>query len=226
VMFLINRPVRLLSVGTGFRQIVLILIATGTVTHAIGQWPLARGLAERSARGLKHIVTDRPRIDDFASRRASVLTERTFPNTVVIEIAERLADPDIAERPVIFYGGIWDRGYNAGVCPVGYSFYDILYSDERAPLVDTVSANPDLIVVMRDRDFERLFNAAPKDASPLVLSPFKRFASRTSSIHWTQSPLENEIEFAMWRTSLGDRLVRDFVRFDTVADMVLLEKLP
>ena len=102
----------------------------------------------------------------------------------------------------MFYSGTWDRAMQIGVCPVGYSFYDILYSDELSPLAETAATTDDLIVVMKNQDYKLLISGSDLVLGDKALTGVRKLASWTSSVHFTQSRLEEQIEFTIWKKHL------------------------
>ncbi|PKP74271.1 MAG: hypothetical protein CVT84_09160 [Alphaproteobacteria bacterium HGW-Alphaproteobacteria-6] len=139
-------------------------------------------------------------------------------------LAARLAGPDLAARPVIFYAGLWDLAPVVGVCPAGYAFYDILYSEAEAPLSDTAGL-AGLIVAIDAADHAHLTGAAVVAAPPPVRM-LDRLVAVLASNHRAQSDREIGYEQAMWKAALGERLIRDFRVFDRVGDVLLMEHRP
>ena len=226
LMVLVGGETRLFRGPRYLRPVMFGAIAAASVAHLVGHIPYGSALVERSARGWFHEQTGRPTVAEIVSRKPSILVEQSSANPLLTDLAEKLVAPEFATRPVLFYAGIWARGHNAGVCTAGYSFYDILYSDELAPLRQMAEETPDLIVVMRDRDYARLFEGIDEAAPPAPLSGIRKVASYTTSGHFSQRALENGIEDAMWRKAIGDYVVGHFHEIDRLHDMVFLERKP
>lgn len=226
LVLLIGKPTRLLALPGAARSVALVLVAVAAIAQAIGHAPLGLLVAKGSARGLYHELTGRPKVGPFPSRLPGTEAERSKADPAMLALAARLAAPDLADRPVLFYGPLWDSAPRVGVCPVGYSFYDLLYSDARAPLAATARNLPGLIVAIEAKDHAYLLGTAPPEAPPAPPTGLRALAAWTSSVHFSQSPLENGIEAEMWRSALGDLLVQDFQVLDEVDGIVLLERKP
>jgi len=224
LMLLFNRPRNLMVASPALKKAMLGAIVISSFAHAVGNIPLGRNVTFGVARGLLHEITDRPHVGELDSRRTAIHSERSEAKSRIIDIAARLNAPDLRDRPVLFYGGIWSLGAEAGVCPVGYSFYDILYSDERAPLADTVLATPDLLVVMRERDYDRMFDGMEPDKTGMQVSMLERVSRVVSSVHFTETQLETDIEYDLWKRHLGDQLTGTHRMKERFAGVVLLEK--
>ena len=224
LMLALNQPRRLLVTSRALRNTMLSAIVIVSITHAIGNVPLGRLVTFGIARGLLHEATDRPVVGQIDSRYLAAHGERSESKSEIIDIAARLNAPDLRDKPVLFYGGIWSRGVEAGICPAGYSFYDLLYSDARKPLVNTARTTSDLIVVMRQRDYGRLFSGAEPNSPTRKPNILERAARITSSVHFTETRLETDIEYDMWKLQLGDELTRTYQFKERFADVVLLEQ--
>ena len=77
---------------------------------------------------------------------------------------------------------------------------------------------------IRDRDYDRLFNGAEPNLPTRKPNILERAARITSSVHFTETRLETDIEYDMWKLQLGDELTRTFQFKERFADVVLLEK--
>jgi hypothetical protein len=111
-----------------------------------------------------------------------------------------------------------------GVCPAGYAFYDILYSEAEAPLAGT-AGRAGLIVAIDAADHAFL---AGDDPAPVAAAPrpLDLLVAVLASNHRAQSDREIGYEQAMWQAALGERLIRDFRVFDRVGDVLLMEHGP
>lgn len=225
LVLLAGRPLRLVPFPAAARTAALGLAAVAAIAHAMGQIPIGPLAATGAARGLLHALTGRPTAAaTLPAGFRGTEAERSFAEPRVAALAARFAAPDLAGRPALFYGGTWALAMRAGICPAGYGFYDLLYSEAQAPLAATLGEVPGLLVVMRASEHDRLAAAAPP-ASPPPLQGLRAVLARTSSVHFRQSPLENAVEAEMWRRAVGDALMRDFAVKDRVADLVVLERV-
>ena len=224
IMFLIHDPTKQLNYSSILRTAMLSAIVLASVCHAIGHIPNGRWVLFGMARGLVHEITNRPKVDIIDARNHGIQIERTNAKSSDLQVAALFNRPDLRDRPVLFYGSTWDLAIRAGVCPSGYSFYDLLYSDERKPLVRTVESTPDLLVVMRKHEYNQLFSEADSEFPRSDLLPLQRVARVLSSVHFTETKLEKEIEFNLWRNSLGNKLSRSYRIKEHVADLVVLEE--
>ena len=223
LVLVLNAPRRLLAAPAVARQALMAALVLAAVGQIAGHLPQGRWFMLGSARGLLHEITGRPVVGPIDARAASIHSERSHATETVVQLAARLAAPDLAGRPVLFYGGLWGLAPETAACPLGYAFYDLLYTDSRAPLAQTLSATPDALVVIKAETFDAL----AADAEPETvrrLGPYHALAQRLASPHFAQSHLENRIEFAMWRQAVGDYLVAEFRTLDRVGDMLLLER--
>ena len=223
LVLMLNQPRSLLAVRPAVRQVALAAIAVAAVTQAAGHLHHGRWVMFSQARGLLHEIQGRPVVGGMVSRAPSIYRERSVTHPDIVALAAGLAEPNMSGRPVLFYGSTWSASALTGACPQGYSFYDILYSDERRPLAGTLADHKDLVVVMRQGDHARLFEGAPPEPAP-PLSGLLRVLTWTSSAHFPQTSLENEIEYSLWAEALGEVLATEFALFATIGKFVLLER--
>jgi len=224
LVLLLNRPRNLMVASPALKKAMVGAIVICSFAHTVGDIPLGRNVTFGVARGLLHEVTDRSVVGGFDSRQTGIHGERSEAKSRIVDIAARLNAPDLRDRPVMFYGGIWNLGAEVGVCPVGYSFYDILYSDERAPLVNTVLTTADLLIVMRERDYDRMFDGIAPDTTGKEAGIVKHVSRMIGSIHFTETRLETDIEYNLWKHHLGNELTRTHRIKERFAGVVLLEK--
>jgi hypothetical protein len=224
LVLLAGRPTRLLVMPPAARTLALGLAGIAAAAHLLGQMPLAINVATGSLRGTLHTLQGRPTAaDTLPEGFRGTEAERYKAAPQVAALAQRLSEPDLAGRPVLFYGSAWPLAVRAGICPKGHAFYDLIYSDRQAPLSATVAANPDLLVVLTEEDRATLTPGAPAEpARPL--SGLRALAAWTSSVHFVQSPLESPIETEMWAEALGGLLVEDFRDRERLGDLVLMER--
>jgi hypothetical protein len=224
LVLLAGRPARLIVLPPAARALALGLAGIAAAAHLIGHAPLAVNIAMGSLRGTVHSLQGRPTAAETLPagfRGTEAARSRAAPN--VAALAERLSEPDLAGRPVLFYGSAWPLAVRTGTCPTGHAFYDLIYSDRQAPLAATVAATPDLLVVLTEDDRATLTPGAPT-APPAPLSGLRALAAWTSSVHFVQSPLESPIEQEMWSKALGQMLAADFRDRERVGNLVLMER--
>jgi hypothetical protein len=222
VMLLIARPRRLTVMTRPVGRFVGMAIAVAAIAQSVGNFPLGRWVIPSSLRGLVHVVEGRPTVGPIAARGYSIETERSKVEGDVALLAARLAEPDLAPAPVLFYSSLWDMPHHVGVCPTGHAFYDLLYSNDVAPLSDAVD-RPGQLVVIDTADLKQLQSGVAPTPEPR-LSAVQRFASRIASAHPAQSQLETRYEYAMWKAALGYRLLTDFQEIDRVGTFVILRR--
>ena len=225
VILLINQSRSGLTSSSLLRRCMLSAIVVVSLAHAVGQLPTGRWVLFGTVRGWLHEVSNRPVVGDVDSRLVGTVSERSEANANTLQLAARLNAADLRDKPVLFYGSIWDESFKGGVCPVGYSFYDILYSDDRKPLLDTIRSTPDLIVVMKGSDYDRLFLSADPVSNPRQAGMLKTIGRIVSSVHFTETLLENEIEYNLWKESLGDHLFSTYKLKERLNGTVLLERV-
>jgi len=224
LIVLIDPPRRLTRLPGIVRTLTVAAIAVAAIGQAAGHLPIGRWVVASQVRGLWHEASGRPTAEPVAARRPGLMAGRSAVPPPVAALAARLADPDLAARPVIFYAGLWDLAPLVGVCPAGYAFYDILYSEAEAPLSGTAD-RAGLIVAIDAADHAGLVGGPAPVAAPPP-RPLDRLVAVLASNHRAQSDREIGYEQAMWKAALGDRLIRDFRVFDRVGDVLLMEHRP
>jgi hypothetical protein len=172
--------------------------------------------------GARDVAMGRPPHGPLRSRRASVIADNTRPEPWQVDLAAYLAEPERKSDPVMFYAGRWWAGPHLGVCPIGFTFYDLMYSNDLAPLEDTLTANPRTLVVMPLAKYQELFEHVPIERPPRHLRRREQVAHALSTIHYFQSPLEDAIEDAIWKKNLGDALVRGYELDATFGETVVV----
>lgn len=222
VMLLIARPRLLAGMTRPVRQLVGVAIAVAAVSQLVGNYPLGRWVMLSNLRGLAHIVEGRPTVGPLAARGYSIEAERSEVEDDVAMLAARLAEPDLASAPVLFYSSLWDMPHHVGVCPTGYAFYDLLYSNDIAPLSEAVR-QPGQLVVIDAADLVQL-QSGEAPVPDQNLNAAQRLASRIASAHPAQSRLETRYEYAMWKAALGDRLLTDFEEIDRLGPFAILRR--
>jgi hypothetical protein len=222
--FLLSPPRRLFALGTTGSRVVVGLITVAGLAQLIGLAPTASYFAGGVARGALDALNGRPAAGPIDSRMYSVESELTTPREEVVELAAFLAAPERAARPVFFYGDRWALGYHVGVCPSGYSFYDLLYSDAKAPMRTFLTENPDAYVIMGSDAYQRLFEGASAPGTERHLSITKRLGAWLSTVHHLQTPIEREAKYHLWKRELGAALAENWVRVAQFGEEVVLAK--
>ncbi|WP_171208268.1 MULTISPECIES: hypothetical protein [unclassified Ruegeria] len=221
LVWLAGQPTALFRVSLPLRRFGVAMIALAACAQLAGHAPLGRWVLFSNLRGLFHEVTGRDTAGAIEARGPSTQAFRTKAQPARVDLADRLAAPDLAGRPVIFYGNLWKMAAETGTCPAGYSFYDILYTDPFNPLSQTARAEGTIIVARAD-DLADL--TAETGTEP------KAQLAKSGLLPWiigdvaSQSKLENQIEFRMWQQALGADLVEDFEMFDQSGPYVLMEQ--
>lgn len=222
VILLVARPRRLAVISRPVGQLAGVAIGVAAIGQAVGNYPLGRWVIPSNLRGLLHVVEGRPTVGNIIARGYSIEAERSQVEEDVATLAARLAERDLASAPVLFYSSLWDMPHHVGVCPTGYAFYDLLYSNDVAPLSDAVD-RPGQLVVIEAADLAQLHSGVAPVPEP-GLNALQRFASRIASAHPAQSQLETGYEYAIWKAALGDRLLTDFEEIDRVSSFVILRR--
>ena len=208
---------------SGFgRQWVVGLVVIASLAQAFGHLPLGRWVYFSSLRGALHEVRGTPKVAESHPSMIGIHRERSLAQTQIVEMQARLRDPDLQGRPVIFYGSVWAMGPSVATCPSGYSFYDILYSDDLAPLRETALATTDMLVVIKAQDFADLAVPVAKQAKAVRPDGVHGLAQLISSPHFSQSEIEDGIEFDLWKSKLGDDLLAHFTILDRVGNLLIL----
>ena len=203
--------------------VMVAVMLVAAAAQVVGHIPQGRWVVLGSVRGLVHELTGRATVGPIEARAASIHAARSLPNPKIVDLAARLSQPDVAARPVLFYGQIWAMGPEVAACPLGYSFYDILYLNDRRPLAQIIAETPEALVVINDEDYLDIFEGAaqPEEGPP---TGYRKLAQWVASPHYTQSPIETVIEADMWRAAIGADLARDFRVMDQVGALYLLER--
>ncbi|MGV6847587.1 MAG: hypothetical protein ACWA5A_04325 [Marinibacterium sp.] len=228
LVLLIHAPRQLALTTQWLQRLALGAIVVASLAHVVGYGPLGVGMINATKTGWRHILTDRPRIGPVEARQPTINDQRSYLNTDVRDLAARLATPEFAGRPVLFYRQTWDLPPKVGVCPEAYAFYDLLYSDSRAPLADLVAQTPELLVVLTEDDWVSLTQPAlPLPDHLSDLTGLRRIAQIVGSGHYAQSPIENGapgIEERMWRDAVGNDIVAAFSPAARLGRLMILER--
>lgn len=223
---LLNQPRSLLGNSPVLRQIMLAGIVVASVAHGAGHSFMGKWMLQNQAWGILQELREAPTVGSFPSRRPGIHTERWQASPTMIELAALLATPALAQRPVLFYGSTWDWPAHVGVCPSGYSFYDLLYANRLHPHSRTVEENPDLLVVIPTDIYRQLKSGEQPMPAFRQFKDFRKTLGWLTSPHYTQGDFENRAEFELWRESLGATLVKRFRPITETDRYTVLERKP
>lgn len=226
LILLLNRPRALFPAPQRFGTLAVLAMVLAASTQALGHLPTARWVAMSNLRGAAHVIAGRPVAGAFPSRGPGTEAERYAVRPQIIALADRLSAPDLADRPVLFYGNLWKDAAASGTPPVGYSFYDILYSDARVPLADTLRDRPATLVVIGADTWAQLQSGHMPKIERGHLNGLQHIAARTSSVHFEQTLLEDDVEYTLWKDALGQHLLDNYQPRETIEDLVILEHRP
>lgn len=224
IAFLMDGPRRVASTPASVRLFATVCIAVAAASHSVALAPWAQWIVKDQVAGWKQIARGDEGVLPFAARKQSLYVGRAYINDVFVDLAGLLARPEYAERPVLFYRQTWDLPPVVGVCPEGYAYYDLLYSDARAPHKTLVANSDDVLVVMHLTDFDALSQPRIEAEAKLRdLNGLRRIAQLVGSSHFAQSHIENgAIESNIWRDAVGDDIVQQFQPLHTVGAFVVL----
>ena len=124
---------------------------------------------------------------------------------------------------MIFYDNRWSLGAQVGVCPSGYSFYKLMYSDALQPLQVFLQKNRTTFIVMDTEMYRHLFEGSELKQGKLNLSMTKNIASWAASIHYEQKTPQRKIRQQMWQKNLGDYLVAHYQVRKIFGENVILQ---
>ena len=226
--FLWGSSNRAFPIGRHARRVVWALIAVAAVTRGIGLLPTGSHFLTGWARGAMDVAAGRPEVSmaGIESRRHSAQAERSEADPDRLALAALLASPAYRQRPVVFYDNLWWLGLHTGVCPSGYSFFQLMYSDGYRPMTAMLDRAQDTIAVMEDSVYRRLFNGDPPGPRTVFMTPTQRLGAWVSSVHNPQKGLEAEIKYEVWQRNLGDYLAEHYERTRQFGDFVVLERRP
>ena len=224
IAFLVRPEFRLFPTAVSMRPAAFVLVGVASISTAIGYLPMGMYYGGGLASGAADVLSGTPRVEIFTSRQPSVQRERTRQSGYIANMARHLAEDGRETRPVMFYKDVWALNHHLGVCPIGYTFYDLIYSDRAKPLKQTLSANEDAYVIMNASTYELLKSGDPYQSRPRNLRLRERMGIYMATVHYSQSPIENEIEFAMWKEALGDYVVENFEPEAQYGPLVLLSR--
>jgi len=201
------------------------LVGVAGVTRLIGMHVTIGMVLGGLLHGADDSLRGRPRGASTSTRGYSIESELSWPHSDYLEVAKYLADGSRAQRPVLFYGDRWWLAYHAGVCPVGYSFYVLLYSDELKPIAAELLRRPDTLIVLSKDAYELTFSGKPLRLGSGKLPLPLELASWLGSVHFSQSQAERVIKYELWQRRFGDLLRRRYRLAASFGDQVVLEQL-
>jgi hypothetical protein len=222
-------PQRIFHIDNATRRIVWVLLVIVAVSRTIGLLPTGNlfvsGLLNGANDSLwEQTTSTETNLQGLNSRTYSIQTELSHPNPDITALGQYLADPLRADRPVFFYNKLWHLAAYVGVCPDGYSFYPLMYSDQHRPTVNFLEQKKETIVLMEASVYQRLFTNEFVEPVITPLSTTKKLASWTSSIHYQQKRAEAEIKFQVWKENVGDFLVEHYQRVHSIDEVIILER--
>lgn len=226
LVLLLNQPRSLLGTAPVLQRLAIAAAVVAAVTHAVGQTYPGKWILVNQARGLAQELRGAPVIGAIPARNTGIHGERFEAVAHVAELAALLAEPDLAKRPVLFYGSTWDWAPHTGVCPAGYSFYDLLYANDRYPHSRLLAENPDLLIVIPKKDFARLQAGEIPEVSIRQFTDHRKKLTWLTSPHYQQGLFENRAEHEMWRESIGDALAQQFQPLAEIDRFLLLARKP
>jgi hypothetical protein len=209
-LVLTRPPVAAFTFDTRIRQAATALVVVMALANLVGMAPTASQHAVGWLNGARDVFSGRPASGPIAARTTSTDRERTQADADIVALAAWLAAPAQRERPVIFYGDLWWLNHRAGVCPIGYLNYDLIYANARRPIAAEAAAHRNVLVVLSEEQYAVLFEGAIPEPDEPDLTAAKRLALVTSTVHHTQTPYEQVLKTELWRRNLGAGLVEDF----------------
>jgi len=201
------------------------LVGVAGVTRLIGMHVTIGMMLSGLMHGAYDSLRGHPRGTRLSTRAYSVESELSWPHADFAQVGNYLAEPSRAQRPVLFYADRWWLAYHAGVCPTGYSFYILLYSDELKPIAAELLARRDTLIVLSKDAYELTYSGKSLrlDGGPVPL-PI-RVASWLGSVHFSQSQAERVIKYELWQRRFGDLLRRRYRLAAEFGDQVVLEQI-
>lgn len=202
----------------GTRGIALSLIGILTGTFLLGNLPSASYLAQGWASGLKDAVFSVPATRGAVpNTRAPIIEiERSHPDPTHLELAEYLATPQRASRPILFYSTTWPLGKQVGVFKEDFANDDFLYSNERGEQIrQWLEARPEALVIMYREVHDRLFEVSDPSVFPEFERQFqpsitKSLAARLSTVHFSAVRVENELKENRWKDTVGSLVLGSY----------------
>ena len=206
-------------------HVLLVVIAIASITRLFGLLPTASFFGTGLLKGARDVILEQHADNtDIASRRVSIQTELTEPDEDIISLANYLAQAEQQDRPVIFYGNLWWLGTHTGVCPTGYSFYQLMYTDGYKPITATLEKYRNTLIVIAAEDYHYLFQHQQPIDDALELTLVKKLATWLSSIHYRQKVPEKKIKREIWQQNVGNYVAANYQQVIQFGDTIVLER--
>jgi hypothetical protein len=224
IVFLWRPQLNVFSFNHSMQRLAWGFIGVAALTRSIGIFPMAHYFGSGLLQGAQDLIQGKQPPGQIISRAYSIESELSHPDPDIAALAGYLAEPVRSGRPVVFYQNRWWMANRAGVCPSGYAFYQLMYTDGYRPLKSFFEQNKGTIVVMKAAIYDRLFNNGHQKKSPAILPREQKIASWLSSIHYDQKSPEREIKYEIWKRNLGLYLVKHYRRTMQFGQEVVLER--
>ncbi|HAI97507.1 MAG: hypothetical protein CL865_03505 [Cycloclasticus sp.] len=225
IIFFLWRPkTQVFSFCFNTQKVAWLLIVVAVLTRLIGVLPTTSYFVSGLVNGARDMASGVHASGQISSRVFSTLKENTAVEQQAVSIANFFNQPSIRSLPVVFYEDRWGMGIRLGVVPQGYSFYQLMYTDQLKPMRDFLSENNNTLVVMSEESYNFLYENKSIPESQPILSITKRIGSWLSSIHYSQKFIEKKIKREMWRQNLGVYLSRYYIKKEKFGDTVILER--
>lgn len=224
IFFLLQPKTHVFKFFFNIQKVAWLLIVVAVITRLIGVMPTTSYFLSGLVNGVKDITTEVPTSGQISSRVLNTLEENTTLDQQKVSMANFFTEPAINSFPVVFYWDRWEMGAQLGVVPQGYSFYQLMYTDQLKPMKVFFRENHNTLVVMSEESYGFLFeNKSITDNQP-ELTITKKIGSWLSSIHYSQKVLEKKIKREMWRQNIGNYLSEHYEKKEKFGDTVVLER--
>ena len=214
------------------QRVGLALIVLQVITYTPALLPSGSFYAGGLFRGAFDVLSGVPRAaPDMVSRHPSILRERSSVQPEDVALAAWLAEPEIAERPVLYYGWLWAIDKEVGARKLGFPTDDFLLSDAYGEaLRRDLQEDPRSLVVIRAGDVAWLEAGlrGEERALPAIWpdSTTKRILRWLSTIHYLGGPLEMEQKYLRWERSIGSWVVSEWEPIAAFGDYRVFARPP
>ncbi len=213
------------TVKRSTQSMIVIVIAVASLTRLFGLLPTASYFGEGLILGAKNVLLEQGAGQSKVTARTySVQSELVQPDIDTVSLANYLARPVRADRPVIFYSKLWRLAIHAGVCSAGYSFYKSMYTDGYKPMTEYLQGHHNTLVVVDEKAYGYLYENLQPRTAPAELSIVKKLASWLSSVHYQQKFDAKAVTREIWKRNLGDYLVENYQRAEQFGELIILER--
>lgn len=225
IAFLLPLRANAMAVKGKARKVVNALVIITSVTYLIGIAPTGSLYAKSYVQGFIDIVSNRSAGEEIRTRTTSIEFERTEPEEQFVNLGRYLAESERADRPVLFYGQAWAIQSRVGVCAEDYKLDDLMYSEFRRPESVFLEKNPDALVVIRNNDYEYLFEPANASAvvEEMVLTPTKRLGRVLSTVHYDAASIQDRLHREARARLTGAHLATTHKRVMQFGEYIVLE---